>query len=152
MTLENKVPLGRYKGFPGDASGKEPTSQCRRCKKSRFNPWVRKIPWRRTRQPMRIPWTEEPGGLRSMALQSRIQLKQLSTHTHPHPQEEVHTCRFFLRLSPMYRVGWQKGSAGKKETKPPPVTLPCSLKREWCTYPRKEGVRRVTKHPAVKYF
>ena len=30
----------------------------------------------------RIPWTEEPGGLHSIALQkSRTQLKQLSMHT-----------------------------------------------------------------------
>ena len=55
--------------FPGGASGKEPACQCRRHKRPRFNPWVGKIPWRRTRQPTpvfilawRIPWTEEPGG------------------------------------------------------------------------------------------
>ena len=33
--------------FPGGASGKEPVCQCRRCKRCRFNPWVRKIPWRK---------------------------------------------------------------------------------------------------------
>ena len=33
------------------ASGKEPTCQCRRCKRHWFNPWVRKIPWRRKWQP-----------------------------------------------------------------------------------------------------
>ena len=37
-------------GFPGGASGKEPTSQCRRYKKCGFDAWVRKIPWRRTWQ------------------------------------------------------------------------------------------------------
>jgi len=37
--------------FPGDTSGKEPTHQCRRCKRSGFNPWVGKIPWRRAWQP-----------------------------------------------------------------------------------------------------
>ena len=31
-------------GFPSGASGKEPTCQCRR---PGFDPWVRKIPWRR---------------------------------------------------------------------------------------------------------
>ena len=36
-----------YVFFPGDASGKEPTCQCRRCKRHGFDPWVRKIPWRR---------------------------------------------------------------------------------------------------------
>ena len=40
------------------------------------DPWVRKIPWRRKWQPTsstlawRIPWTEEPGGLQSMVLQT----------------------------------------------------------------------------------
>ena len=57
-------------GFPalaGSASGKEPTCQCRRRKRWGFNPWVRKIPWRRslanhsTILGWRTPWTEEPG-------------------------------------------------------------------------------------------
>ena len=30
------------------ASGKEPTCQCRRFKRRGFNPWVRKIPWKRS--------------------------------------------------------------------------------------------------------
>ena len=30
--------------FPGGASDKKPTCQSRRCKRHRFNPWVRKIP------------------------------------------------------------------------------------------------------------
>ena len=34
-------------GFPGDASGKEPTCQCRRRKSHRFDPPVRKIPLRK---------------------------------------------------------------------------------------------------------
>ena len=34
-------------GFPGGASGKESTCQCRRHKRRGFNPWVRKIPWKR---------------------------------------------------------------------------------------------------------
>ena len=38
-------------GFPGGSDGKEPTCQCRRWKKCGFNPWVRKIPWRRKWQP-----------------------------------------------------------------------------------------------------
>ena len=33
------------------ASGKEPAFQCRRCKRWGFDPWVRKIPWRRAWQP-----------------------------------------------------------------------------------------------------
>ena len=54
-----------------------------------FDPWVWKIPWRREWQrhssilAWRSQWTEEPGGLQSIGLQSRTQLKQLSTHTAP---------------------------------------------------------------------
>ena len=58
------------KGFPGGISGKESSCQCRRHKRLRFDPRVRKIPWRRTWQPTllawRIPWTEEPDVLQSM--------------------------------------------------------------------------------------
>ena len=63
-------------GFPGDATGKELTCQCRRCKRCRFNPWVRKIPWKRKWQPTpclgntihawEIPWAEEPSRPQSM--------------------------------------------------------------------------------------
>ena len=62
----------RWRGFPRGASGKEPTCQCRRHKRYRFNPWVGKIPWRRAWQPCKnnssilvwkISWTEEPSGL-----------------------------------------------------------------------------------------
>ena len=31
-------------GFPGDASGKEPSCQCRRHKRCGFDPWVGKSP------------------------------------------------------------------------------------------------------------
>ena len=37
--------------FPGGNSGKEPSCQCRRCKRHRLDPRVRKIPWRRAWQP-----------------------------------------------------------------------------------------------------
>ena len=33
-----------YLGFPGGTSGKEPACQCRRHKRCRFDPWIRKIP------------------------------------------------------------------------------------------------------------
>ena len=37
----------------GCLSGKQPACQCRRC---RFNPWVRKIPWSKKWQPTPIFW------------------------------------------------------------------------------------------------
>ena len=62
-------------GFPGGTIGKESACQRRRCERLRFNPWVRKIPWREgmaTHSSIlawRIPWTEELGGLLSMGSQ-----------------------------------------------------------------------------------
>ena len=59
-------------GFPGGAIGKEPACQCRRHKRYGFDPWVRKMPWRRTwlttpvSMPGESPWTAEPAGLESM--------------------------------------------------------------------------------------
>ena len=35
-------------------SGKESAYQCRRCKRHWFDPWVRKIPWRRKQQPIPV--------------------------------------------------------------------------------------------------
>ena len=62
-------------GFPSGISGKEPACQCRRHKRCGFDPWVGKIPWRMARQPTpvfspgKIPWTEEPGRLKTIELQ-----------------------------------------------------------------------------------
>ena len=89
-TLEHPV-----MGFPGGASGKEPTCQCRTPKRHGFDFWSGKIPWR-------IPWAEEPSGLLDM-------LKDLaSTHAYswtprkwelapcqdrlPHPWNQIATC------------------------------------------------------------
>ena len=39
-----------HQGSPGDANSKEPACPFRRHKRHRFNPWVRKIPWKRAWQ------------------------------------------------------------------------------------------------------
>jgi len=54
-------------GFPGGTSGKEPTCQCRRHKKGRFDPWVRNIPWMRAWQPTPVFLPEESHGQRILA-------------------------------------------------------------------------------------
>ena len=54
-------------GFPGGASGKEPTYQCRRPKRHGFNPWVGKIPWRRAWQPTPVFLPGESHGQGSLA-------------------------------------------------------------------------------------
>ena len=67
------------------ASGKEPTCQCRGCKRCRFDSWVGKIPWRRAwqRTPEFLP--EEFHGQRNLVGYSPWVTKSgtwLSTHTH----------------------------------------------------------------------
>jgi len=53
-------------GFPGGTSGKETACQCRRCKSRGFDPWVRKIPWKRARHPTPIFLPGESHGHRSL--------------------------------------------------------------------------------------
>ena len=52
--------------FPGGASGKEHACQCRRHKRCGFDPWVRKMPWRRARQPTPVFLPGEPHGQGSL--------------------------------------------------------------------------------------
>ena len=54
-------------GFPGGADGKETTCQCRRHKRCRSDPWVRRIPWGKTWQPTPVFLPREPHGQRSLA-------------------------------------------------------------------------------------
>ena len=69
-------------------SGKESTYQCRRHRRCGFDPWVRKIPWRRKWQPSivawEIPWTEEPGWLQSMRSQKSWTRLSDWAYTHAH--------------------------------------------------------------------
>ena len=58
--------LTNTEGFPGGASGKEPAYQCRRHKRQGFDPWVRKIPWRRVWQPTLVILPGESHGQRSL--------------------------------------------------------------------------------------
>ena len=48
-------------------SGKEPTFQCRRCKRRGFDPWVEKIPWRRAWQLTPVFLPGESHGQRGLA-------------------------------------------------------------------------------------
>ena len=71
--------------FP--AGTKEPTCQCRRHKKCRFDPWVKKIPWRKAWHPTPLFLPGESHRQRRSAAvhgvaQSRTRSKQLSTHAH----------------------------------------------------------------------
>ena len=46
--------------FAVGASGKEPVCQCKRLKRCGFDPWVRKIPWRRACNPLQYSCLENP--------------------------------------------------------------------------------------------
>ena len=62
LTVTQKIMMG----FPGRASSKEHTCQCRKQKRHRFDPWVRKIPWRRAWQPTPVFLLGGPSVQRSM--------------------------------------------------------------------------------------
>ena len=53
-------------GFPGGASGKEPTSQYRRLIRHGFDPWVGKISWRKAWQPTPVFLHRELRGQRGL--------------------------------------------------------------------------------------
>ena len=61
--------------LPRRLSGKDSACQCRRRRRLRFDPWVRRIPLGEDMAThssilaWTIPWTEEPGGLESLGSQ-----------------------------------------------------------------------------------
>ena len=59
-----------FRDLPGGTSCKEPTCQCRIHKRHGFDPWVRKIPWRRKRQPIPVFLPGESHEQRNGGLQS----------------------------------------------------------------------------------
>ena len=82
-------------------SSKESACQCRRCKRRRFDPWVRKVPWRRKWQPtlvfspwkshgQRSLWDRVQGVARSWTQQSNYAQQHTHTHTHTHTQFSQH--------------------------------------------------------------
>ena len=53
-------------GLPGWLSGKESTCQCRRRRRHGFDPWVRKIPWRKAWQHASVFFPGKSHGQRSL--------------------------------------------------------------------------------------
>ena len=74
-------------GFLSGTRGKEPSYQYKRHNRWRFNPWVRKIPWRRAQQLTPVVLPRESHGQRSLAdyspwvAKSQTWLKRLSMHS-----------------------------------------------------------------------
>ena len=69
-------------GFRGGALSKESTCQCRRHKRHGFDPWVRKIPWRRKWQPISVFFPGKYHGRRSLAGYSPWGHKELDSVEH----------------------------------------------------------------------
>ena len=69
-------------GFPIGACGKEFACQCRRHKRHRFDPWVRKIPESRKWQSAPVFLPEKFHGQRSLVGFSPWDCKELDTTEH----------------------------------------------------------------------
>ena len=88
--------------LPSGTSGKESTCQCRRYKRHRFNPWVRKMPWRRTWQPTPALLPGKFHRDRSFVGYKLWGYKESDTtecaharaHTHTHTHESSYSDRF----------------------------------------------------------
>ena len=59
--------LAQVEGLPRWCCGEESAHQCRRCKRSAFDPWVRKIPWGRKWQPTPVFFPGKSQGQSSLA-------------------------------------------------------------------------------------
>ena len=79
--------------FSGGLGGKESACQCRRLKRFRFNPCVRKIPWRKKWQPTPVFLPKKFHGLRSLAGYSPWGHKEADTTEHQHTHISICSCR-----------------------------------------------------------
>ena len=77
-------------GLPRRCSGKESTCQCRRHK---FNPWIRKIPWRRKWKPTPVFLPGKSHGQRHLTGYSPRGRKEsdMTEHAHTHARARTHT-------------------------------------------------------------
>ena len=88
-------------GLPRWHSAEEPTGQCRRHRRGRFDPWVMMIPWRRKWQPTSVFLPGKFQGQTSLedysgATKSQTQLStrvRACTHTHTHTHIGTMSCQ-----------------------------------------------------------
>ena len=123
--------LKKKKGsFLRDASGKGSTCQCMRCKRREFDPWVRKIPWKKKWQPTPVFLSGEFHGQRSLVGYSLWGRKESNTTAHTHTRENIEPLppAFLLLVSPIRRNGTFKIlgiSSGR-------ILMNCLKKFKWC--------------------
>ena len=96
-------------GLPRCSSGKEPARQCKRHK---FHPWARKIPWRRKWQPTKIFLPGQSHGQRSLVGCSPWGGKELDTtevtlHTHMPSSKELY-CQLCQGSMVKHRSLWAR--------------------------------------------
>ena len=90
--------------FPGGTDGKEPTCQCRRCKRHEFDPWVGKIPLRRAWQPTPVFLSGEFFGQRSLTDYSPLGSQRVG-HDWSHLAGRCHFSRFHT-YALIYNIFW----------------------------------------------
>ena len=94
-------------GLPRGLSDKGSACQCRRyrgCRRCEFDPWIRKIPWRRKWQPISVFLPGISHGQRSLAnLQSmgsqRVRHDSDWAHTHTHIYIHIHTKKINIYMN-----------------------------------------------------
>ena len=106
-------------GFPDGASGKEPTCQCRRFKRWGFDPWVGKIPWRRTWQttPVFLPGKSHDRGAWQATIhrvaQSQTRLKWLSIQVPiPSTQSIFFSILYFIHFCKIIQIFLKQATIG----------------------------------------
>ena len=100
-----------FKGFPGGTSAKEPTCQCRRCKRWGFDPWVRKSPWWRIWQPTPLFLPGKSHQQRSLAGYNPWGGKESDTTEHPHTYTHIHS---FIRKKTHCQIIHQESLVSKE--------------------------------------
>ena len=85
--------------FPRWLSGKESSCQCKRHRRHRFDPWVKKIPWERNGQPTPVFLPgKSPGRLQSTGCKESDTTECTCTHTHTHIQPITKPFKNVIRL------------------------------------------------------
>ena len=82
--------------LPRWLSGEESACQCRRHKRRRFDPWVRKSPWRRKWQPTPVFLPGESHGQRSLVCYSPWGLKESDMTEHTHTKQNTNAYIDFI--------------------------------------------------------
>ena len=98
-------------GFPWWLSGKESTCQCRR---HRYNPWVRKTPWRRKWQTTPVFLPGKSHGQRSLVNCSPRGRKRVGHHSATRQQLDARRMLLFMAEQVLLLMGevWLMHNAG----------------------------------------